>query len=671
MSRFSLSVALFASLAVPAHGQEDAPALGDLSIEQLMDLSVEKVYGASKYEQSVAQAPASVTIVSAEDIRMYGHRTLSDVLRSMRGVYVSDDHNYEYVGVRGFLRPGDYNTRVLILVDGHRMNDNVYDSAYVGREAMVNIDLIDRVEFIRGPSSSIYGSSAFFGVVNVITKKGRDLDGAEISAQLGSQEMHQGRVSYGKRFGENFEVVASGAIYRSGGARNLYYPEFDQRISDNPRAANDGIVDGADGEEAMRLFGSVRYRDLTLSAFASTRTREVPTASFGSVFNSGLEQTTDERAYVDVAYARTFGSIDLRGHLFYDRYAYDGDYPTDYAQPGEPPLVVLSKDETLGEWLGAEWMLSRRLFERHTLLAGIEYRENLNARQRNYDETIAPAYYLDVNARSRVLSAFVQGDVALHDRLRLNAGVRLDHYPDSFGATFNPRVALIYNPWDKTVLKALYGRAFRAPNAYESDYYSEQAEYVRLTPERIGTYELVYEQNFDRRHRMTLSGYRYQVRDLITQVENNGHIHFDNLDQVRASGVELEGEGRYSNGLRVRASYALQRTHDASTDAELTSSPRHLAKLNLAVPLWGERLTAGLEMQYSSAMRTLAGAQAAGFTTANLSLTSRGIAPGLDLSLNFYNLLDRAYGFPGAEDHAQDVIQQDGRTFRLKATYRF
>src|SRR5581483_231220 len=201
------------------HADDGASRLGDLSIEQLMDLRVEKVYSASKYEQSVTQAPASVSIVSADDIRKFGYRTLAEILRSIRGVYVSDDRNYSYVGVRGFLRPGDYNSRVLVLIDGHRMNDNIYDGAYVGGEAVIDVNLIERVEFIRGPSSSIYGSSAFFGVINVITKSADKLDGTRVSAGAGSFGTYRESVTHGMRFGADRDAYVSTMFTRSAGER--------------------------------------------------------------------------------------------------------------------------------------------------------------------------------------------------------------------------------------------------------------------------------------------------------------------------------------------------------------------------------------------------------------------------------------------------------------------
>ena len=75
------------------------------------------------------EAPASVSIVNKDEIKKYGYRNLADILRSVRGFFVTNDRNYQYLGVRGFNRPGDYNTRFLLLVDGHRLNDGLYDSS--------------------------------------------------------------------------------------------------------------------------------------------------------------------------------------------------------------------------------------------------------------------------------------------------------------------------------------------------------------------------------------------------------------------------------------------------------------------------------------------------------------------------------------------------------------
>jgi len=139
----------------------------DLNPEELKSV---QVYSASMYLQSDREAPSSVTVITAEQIRQFGYRTLADALRSVRGFDVTYDRNYAYVGVRGFSRPGGYNDQILLLINGHRLNDNVYDQAHLDSDFPLDVDLIERIEIVRGPSSSLYGTSAFLAVINVITK---------------------------------------------------------------------------------------------------------------------------------------------------------------------------------------------------------------------------------------------------------------------------------------------------------------------------------------------------------------------------------------------------------------------------------------------------------------------------------------------------------------------
>lgn len=125
-----VAVLLLLCVAVPARcqTQESVPDLAEASLEQLGNI---KVYSASKHLQSAGDAPSSVTVITADEIQQHGYRTLADILQTVRGFFVTYDRNYSSIGVRGFARPEDFNTRVLLLVDGHRLNDNIYHWANV------------------------------------------------------------------------------------------------------------------------------------------------------------------------------------------------------------------------------------------------------------------------------------------------------------------------------------------------------------------------------------------------------------------------------------------------------------------------------------------------------------------------------------------------------------
>ena len=167
-----------------------------------MSVRIDSVYGASGFKQKVTEAPASVTIITSEDIQRYGYRTLADILRNVPGFYVTYDRNYSYLGVRGFGLPGQYNNSIALLIDGHRLNDNIFDGNLIGTEFPLDVDLIDRVEVIRGPNSSLYVASAFLGVINIITKQGQDVPKVSAAGAVASYGTYQGRVTYGNKFQE-------------------------------------------------------------------------------------------------------------------------------------------------------------------------------------------------------------------------------------------------------------------------------------------------------------------------------------------------------------------------------------------------------------------------------------------------------------------------------------
>jgi iron complex outermembrane receptor protein len=221
-------------------------------------------------------------------------------------------------------------------------------------------------------------------------------------------------------------------------------------------------------------------------------------------------------------------------------------------------------------------------------------------------------------------------------------------------------------------LKVLYGQAFRAPNVFERYYNSEQRNRPALDPEVIKTYELGYEQYVGSRHRFGISTYYYDVSKLISQgITAAGDQYFANLDSVRAAGLELEAESKFDSGALLRGSYALQRAEDAGTGAELSSSPRHLAKLNFSVPLLRGSALASLELQYHGKSRTVYGGTADDFLLTNFTIISEKLPSGLELSAGIHNLFESRYGYPGATDHLQPVIEQNGRTIEGKVTYKF
>ena len=137
-----LLLALFATCFLSSSCFAQEGDLLALDMEEL--LNVEIVSSASRYEQSASEAPSAITVVTKEQIQKFGYRNMAELIRSVRGFYTTDDLNYNYTGVRGFGRPADYDSRLLVLLNGHRLNDSIFSSALLGLDFMVDIDRVNR-----------------------------------------------------------------------------------------------------------------------------------------------------------------------------------------------------------------------------------------------------------------------------------------------------------------------------------------------------------------------------------------------------------------------------------------------------------------------------------------------------------------------------------------------
>jgi outer membrane receptor for ferrienterochelin and colicins len=631
-------------------------SLKQLSLEELMQVEIPTVRGASKFEQKTTEAPSLVTVISADEIKRYGYRTLADALRGQQGFYVSYDRNYAFLGARG-VNLGDFNSRMLLLVDGHRVNNNLSDGAYIDTAFILDVDLIDRVELIRGPGSVLYGNNAFFGVINVVTRTGKQVNGAEVSGTYASFDSYKGRLTVGKSFTNGVEFLLSGSYLHSEGPDRLYFEEFDTPEQNN------GVATDRDDDASGSVFGTLSYEDFTLQGAFNSREKGNPTAQHFTTFNDPRLRTVDDRSYVDLRFTHAFpADVDVIARAYYDQTEYEIGYPF-----GSPVASALYEEVQTGQWWGLELQLNKRVFDRHTLSVGAEFRDDFHQDQRVFDQTTT---YKDVHKDRQSFGVFAQGDFQVLTNLHFNGGLRYDQYGD-FDPSFSPRLALIYHPYQSSTLKILYGTAFRAPNFQELS----DPRFQNIEPEQIKSLELVYEQGLGQHLRSSLSGFRNVMDDLIDFRSGS----YANLD-AETRGMELALEGSWPKGVRGRASYTFQKTEDCSTGRDFSDSPEHLFKLNLSVPVFRDKIFAGLEYQYigsrhtfytTSVGTTLPGEDTSGFGVLNFTLFSQDLVKNLEFSASVYNLLDTSYADPATRLHLQDQIPQDGRTFRIKMTYRF
>ncbi len=648
-----------------AAAQTPPPDLAEIEFEDLIQLRVQEVFGASDRLQPVTEAPSSVSIVTAQDISRHGYRTLADILRGVRGFYVTDDRNYSYVGARGFNRPGDYSTRVLLLVNGHRVNDNVYDQANVGAEFLIDAAMFERVEIIRGPASSLYGTNSLFATVNVITRTGASLNGASIHLGTGTLGTQLVRAAGGRRLKNGMDFVLSGTHERSAGVTALYLPEFDTPGN------NSGLAENLDGEHATHLYGRFGLKDLTVTSGFAWRNKYVPTASYETAFNAHAppEETTDRKLTVMAQYVRQLGKSRVTTEAAMDYFRYDGVYP--YGGDAPEDALVPFRDGGSGLRWSARTIATRPMPGRQMLTFGGEFVDNVNQNQWGaYPFPSDENFVLDQS--SRQISGYVQDEIKLRPWLLLNGGLRHDQFSEFSRTT--PRGAVIVMPSSNHSLKYLYGQAFRAPNVYELYYYSATES---LEPESIGTHEWVWEAYFGERLRTVVSTYRYRALQLIDfratdpDFQSFEGVAFANSGAIRAAGLELESEFRLKRGAQALASYTLQDARGIDPDSvRLTNSPRHMAKLRFTIPGPRTGSSASFEWQYMSSRTTLAGSTVSHVSLANANF-ALPVGRAVTLTGQVRNLFNARYADPGSDEHLGDSIEQNGRTARVGIRWSF
>jgi iron complex outermembrane receptor protein len=603
----------------------------------------------------LSQAPANAFVITAADIELYGWRTLGDAMQSVPGFYVIHDRNYSYLWVRGFGRPGDFTNRVLLQLNGHRMNDNVYGGGYWLHDATFDIRTIERIEVIKGPGSALHGDNAVFAVINVITKRAGKAPLVEAAAEIGSYRTHKEFLGMSRVFKDGSGLYAAGAARLMGG-QDLRSPAF--------AAANGGVFENGDREESYTLYSLYERRGLLVHGSASNRNKRIPTGSYGTLFNDNGSHTNDARSFLEAAGEKPLGrdwTLNARG--YWDWYRYDADYVYVHDAP--------NKDLGRNQWVGAEVRATYAGWGRdNTFMIGQDGEKNLEALQRNHTET-PYALNLDSNKKNHRWSLFAQQELKVRENLRVTLGLRFDRFLQ-FGNTVNPRTAVVWNPWDDDTLKLLYGSAFRAPIPYELYYNSAgYEENPALKPETVRTYEAVYEHRFARTAWASVSYFRSEVRNLITQVTNaNGNLQFVNRESILTDGGELAARAELGRGMAARLAYSLQRTHERGGD-RLTNSPTHTGTAGLSKRFYAHDASAALECFFVSSRRTVRATTLAPTTTLSLNLRARPWRGSLSVYAGLFNLTDADYRAAPGNELTQDAISMDGRNFNAGLEYRF
>jgi len=581
-----------------AWAEQRAPEPVELADVPFETLLATEVISASRLATQVSQAHTAVSVVTADDIRAHGYRTLADVVNSMRGLFATEDRRYHYLSGRGFGVGGDFTSRVMLLLDGVVVQDNIYNQAYLGHDGIVDLELVERVEYTPGPGAVTHGNNALLGVIHVFTKKGSDIGATQAAAEWFSQGGHRQRLTHGRKLDNGSSLLLSASKMAAPGQANIYFPYYDAL------GLNGGWARNLDGEAATRFMARWQLDGLNIQANWSRRTKKVPYPRVDDRFNL-FRQLDDSAAYVSAGYDTNLG-----GQLQSSTLLYAGRYDdrATFEYPAPDPQQQYRQSRIQGLWWGARQQWVSRAFAGHTLVWGGEYRRDHRQRFRwtyldadRLATTPAPPGELDF--RNHMASLFVDDAYAVTDRLTLSTGLRYDRptwldcevspcKQHGFRPVWSPRLGLSYALSPQTTVKLSHSSGFRLPNA---DELPGGGRDTRLRTERLGLVEALVQHQAAPGLRWLASAYRYRLRDVYAWDDATGDAMYD--AQTRMTGAEGQVDWQTPGQLRMRASVAWQRAVDQA-GVRVVNAPQWLAKWQMSVPLAEGNWRLGADYQW-------------------------------------------------------------------------
>jgi outer membrane receptor protein involved in Fe transport len=643
-ARTAVAVAMLLLVPVCLHGQDPE---GTLSLDSLLEI---RVSSAGRYKQTIHESPAAISVITSEDIEKYGVQTLGEALSLAHGIFVSYDYNYTYIGIRGFSRPTDWNNRILMQIDGHSINEPEYGSAPIGIEFPVPLDMIDRIEVVRGPGSVLFGTGAMFGVVNIITKKPDGGPALRVKGEVGSLGARSATVALQYQFEDG--TGARAVIQRQTNEGTDHF--FREYAVDG----SDGMARGLDGEDASSAYLGLNRRDLSLAVRWTERTKDVPTGSWEVDFGVPGSTTFDRRAAIAISYRRGLSaSTEAFAGASYEDYRYVGSFPSN---------GTIWHDATDAEWAQGGAGLLWDIGPRARLVSGVEALRVIRSDYKTFDQS---ELWLSKDLPYHGLGIYSQLESNLTSRLKSIVGISYDYR--SFGSSSTtPRLAMLYSASERTTLKAMYGQAFRSPNAYETwgdGIFKGGGEPKDLETETIRTSEVSLESSLSAQVHLSGSVYHNRLYDLIDFVPTSDAESgsYGNIGNVESIGIEGALRILDAAGLSAYFTMAYQSSRDLEASTAITNSPKLIATAGIS-GRFAHATEATMVARYESGRKTLLGNETDAFTRLDVNVATSGIFPWMRVRALVKNVFDTEYGYPGGAEHRQDILMQPGRTFTLR-----
>jgi len=616
------------------------------------------VVAAGKREQTQREAAASVSVITDQDIQLYGFQSLADALRTQRGFYLDTDGLNWFVGLRGFMRPDQWNAGFVVLVDGRPTRDMIYDQTHIDQDFVVPMEAVQQIEVIRGPGSALYGGDAVFATVNVVTKNGADIDGVQANVEGGTQWTARANALFGFETHDGWDIMGDASGYTSQGDNHIQFPGV------GGPDFNDGSIVNSDYSGVYSGFLKIKKGEFSATFDSEKRDQDNDDATYlAEFFNPGSMQEARTNATFKIDHEI---SSDQQIHAM----AYYGDY--DYQQHwaydlADDTYTSTSYDNWIGEEVDYDWQTT----EHFHLLAGANATQALGTHEEDF--TSNTGIVLDNSESYNDAGIFAEGEDKLTSWLDLTVGGRVDQI-QRVGTSVSPRFAAVLTPTSQDTLKLLYGRAFRPPNIYEMFYSSPGSNTPNptLNPEICDTYEAVWEREYKDGWRSTLDGYIWQLHSAINDVAlPNGSLQYQNVGTDVARGLEAELEKKLKTGADFRLYGSVDR---AERDGDgLTHSPQWIVGISTAIPVFNERTFLSIAPQVVGGQTSDLGQVTHPTFITNIVLTARQVEKGLDVQIGLYNLFGNIAQIPRDNqfDQFQPTLRYPYPQLLASLTYKF
>ncbi len=541
-----------------------------------------EVSTANRILQSSSQASQVTYIVTADDIERLNLRTLGEILTLFPGMYASSDSTFGYLTSRGIGRPGDYNSRLLFLIDGTRVNDNIYDAGLIGSNFVLDTRLIERVEYSPGTGSALYGNNAYLGVINIISKKVNELQGSSLFVMTTDRHQHDFLGAFGYRHESGHEGYFA---FSQNLRENIQFPDL--AVAPDLQLARNSNTD-----ENTKFAGNYTFRRFSLDFAAVQRDRVEPNLTIdGRIENSLIQNDT---RYLAARYShRLTNNFEWFSHLSTNQMRFKTVNPTRFPGSTIPASLIF---DVKGDWFNLDQRFSFHRNEQQDWLIGFDLQRDYRQTYRySIDELFTLSGSSSDNFR---YGLFVNHEWQLVPKHRLITGIRYDHSAQNV-REFSPKLGWIWQLSERNQLRFNYGRAFRAPNEYELE--TNRFYHAELPlSEQITTFEIAWQKNWQDNWHHTLSVYQNKLENLITaNFGSTTLVQFFNDQPVTARGFEITAQKHWNDLSELSVSLSLQKA-EYQNNQRLTNAPEHMLKLNYHLPLWTDTLTANYRLFVAS-----------------------------------------------------------------------